>query len=689
LKHPLLRARRRIAFAWVVALLGTALAAQGPPQQPVFRSGVELVEVDVVALNEDGRPVRDLRQEEFRVYEDGVEREIVSFAIVGLPVHGLRTPTYTNVSSNAGAADARVVFLILDDVNSLEKSTEAIRAAARELVMRLGPDDRIGLVWASTRKEGARELTTDHATVLASIEQVTGRIREIQARSGFRSIVPRLDPVEGQSEMATPSAIGNQPIDRFFARLSPYQIVIQVSRAVASLPNRRKAVVYIGEWMRPLGDGRMESNSHEWIDLQRAVTAARRANVSVYLLDPRSPLRPGSEDLFEPRDRSDLDRLRRGDIEAFTEVTGGFTAATPLIAEQIHRIVSDLSTYYLLGYYADPPAPAGPLGRLRALVDRWHGFRTIEVRTTRPGVSVRARRGYWPIRESDVKDRADAPPIASREAWTSVTGAVPRGDFPLGATAAAFRGRGNKHPVVVAVEIEAPGLANRGPSSPPFRDELTLAVFAYEPGSRVRATQTVRVKIGLDAGRAGPADGRYIIGARVDLSPGQYHLRMGVRSADAGTTASVYHDLSVPDFSRQPLSMSHIVLARSSDGRAPLVARSRAITAVTPFIPSLVRELSPNDDTIAMARVYRTRAGRSDDVLIETTVTALESGETVWADEVPAVFSAAGEAEHRLMLPLGELEEGSYRLAFTAMSAGGHRVERFVDFRRTEGHEGR
>ena len=39
--------------------------------QPTFKSGVNLVEVDVVVTDKAGQPVRGLRQEDFEVTEDG------------------------------------------------------------------------------------------------------------------------------------------------------------------------------------------------------------------------------------------------------------------------------------------------------------------------------------------------------------------------------------------------------------------------------------------------------------------------------------------------------------------------------------------------------------------------------------------------------------------------------------------
>ena len=60
--------------------------AQAPAQPaPVFGAGTIQVLVDAVVTDRKDRPIRDLRAGDFRVYEDGALREIVSFVAFGAP----------------------------------------------------------------------------------------------------------------------------------------------------------------------------------------------------------------------------------------------------------------------------------------------------------------------------------------------------------------------------------------------------------------------------------------------------------------------------------------------------------------------------------------------------------------------------------------------------------------------------
>lgn len=662
-----------LAVVW----LGARVFAQPLPDRPVFRTGVEIVEVDVVATDADGQPVDDLAPEEFEIFENGKRRELVSFGHVALPLDPPRPSARTDVSTNRFAVDPRVVMLVLDDVNTDRGLTAKVRQAARYLISRLAPHDHVGLLWVSLAKQGAREFTTNHEVVLDAIDAFEGAVRPVERRVGSRT-----SPLLERPDEAPAVRGATEPLDlkRFFDELRPFKIVADVSRHVASLPQRRKAVVYFGQAAGELGQGPRQANprDHAHLDLQRAIAAARRANVSVYLLDPRTPLRPGAEGLFEELGVADVRHLAGAGLSGLAAMTGGFQAATPRLEAQVDRILTDISSYYLLGYYADAIPKRGLLGRLRRMASPWSEFREIAVRTSRPGVRIRARRGYWP------EAHGTAPAAASARAAVTVDEAVggllPRSDLALRGFAAPFKGRGGRHPVALVVEVQDPSLA--AAASARAVEGVVLTVMAHEPGGGSRWTHRVEATMSLSAERAlALAAGRYLLCASVLLPPGAYQLRVGVKSATAGRVGSVYHDLAVPAFDRSPLALSGLVLSGGREGAALPVARRRTILALSPHMPSLSREFSSDDDVSAFARIYRTRSARQSTVTVATTIESLREAAVVWHDARPVSWRR-DEAEHLVALPLRELSPGHYRLTIGVTDGEGRfSAERQVDFR--------
>jgi VWFA-related protein len=125
--------------------------------------------------------------------------------------------------------------------------------------------------------------------------------------------------------------------------------------------------------------------------MQSVIAAATRANVTVYAIDPRG-VGAGLDEAIELTPLPDetnpmgpvLDAVRRGQdsLRSIADGTGGFAAVNQNdLNNTFARIIQENSSYYVLGYY-----PAN---------DRRDGrFRSVDVKVKRPGLTVRARKGY-------------------------------------------------------------------------------------------------------------------------------------------------------------------------------------------------------------------------------------------------------------------------------------------------------
>lgn len=120
----------RCLFIVALLLIPAFPSGQGAPDRPTFKSGVQFIEVDVLATDEDGDAVRDLTKEDFTLLEDDRPQTIANFAYVevypdartekdGLSVTAalatragasVRSPTPRRVAPEPGRAVSRSGF---------------------------------------------------------------------------------------------------------------------------------------------------------------------------------------------------------------------------------------------------------------------------------------------------------------------------------------------------------------------------------------------------------------------------------------------------------------------------------------------------------------------------------------------------------------------------------------------------
>jgi VWFA-related protein len=435
-----MRIRMSVAnWALAAAVIGgAALAAAGQSQtadddqlRPTFRTEANYVRIDVFAtLN--GEPVADLRPEDFEVLDEGVTQDITQFEYVqvrgNVPQDTRREPnTVAESREMLTNPRARVFVLFLDmrhvDAGASRQIGQTLNDTLDSLI---GVDD---LVAAMTPDMSVSDLTFGRKTVV---------LQALLNREwwGEQDQLISSDPVEQQYEFCYPptgagrSAVAQELIDRRRERLT-LDSLGDLVRYLRGAREERKALLLISQGWRlfepnpglveqsagqgmPVGiplpgvvgrgtaagdnssidqmmlacqrDAQTLANMNSQFRFRELMDAANRANASFYPVDPRgltvfdAPIGPATP----PSPAEDRARLRDRimNLRELAERTDGLAVVnTNNIAEGLQRVVDDLSSYYLLGYYATGVEMDGKFHRVR-------------VRVNRPGLEIRARRGY-------------------------------------------------------------------------------------------------------------------------------------------------------------------------------------------------------------------------------------------------------------------------------------------------------
>src|SRR3954463_8667691 len=409
-------ARVRIAALFTL-LAGAALVADqnpapqaqtpspppaAPTQGPTFRVRVDYVEVDVVVTDRQGNLVRDLKKEDFQISEDGKAQTITNFPTVDIPVERADRPLFAespiepDVKTNEKPFDGRVYVMVIDDLHTRFGRTVRVKAAAKQFIeRRLGANDLMAVVHTAGPTDGNQEFTNNKRLLIAAADRTSGRKLD-SATANKTSEYNRTRDLRQQGDAL------NDPEDqeRGFNARSTLDTLRNVAEWFGSVHGRRKAILFVSEGIdydiydMIASNGSNHQSASMVMDATRdAIAAATRSNVAIYGIDPRGLTDLGDESIeiqsfpadtslgIGPGSLQNELRLSQDSLRTLSEETGGFAVVNKNdYATAYQRIVEDNSTYYVLAYY---PPDARP-GRLHK----------IDVRVTRPGLTVRARKGY-------------------------------------------------------------------------------------------------------------------------------------------------------------------------------------------------------------------------------------------------------------------------------------------------------
>ncbi|HEY7186728.1 MAG TPA: VWA domain-containing protein [Vicinamibacterales bacterium] len=430
----------------VLLLGGLLIEAQRPGAQdqprPTFHTEANYIRVDVYATTADGTPVGDLRREDFELSEDRIRQTIEQFTPVVIragAVAATRSDPRSPEESRQAATDsrARVFVLFLDtmhvDANASKIIARPLTDALRQI---LGPDDLVAIVNPPASTRGIT-FTRQFATIESALNRAWGA----------RDRVDIADPVEeryAQCYPGVPRRAGQivapdlgiaqemilrrreeQTLDALDALVTYLRDAREERKAVITITNGWRIYSPNQTLARAIDDtvpsaptagfdprlGKLSTDPAVTPDrgstceadrmrlaqldhrlrFRELLDRANRANVSFYPVDPRGVVAfdddivpvagVGQNPVIGPVEDNRRLGERHTSIRTMAESTDGIAVLeTNNFGAALRRMTNDLGFYYLLGYYSS--------GKLDGK------FHAITVNVERPGVRVRARRGY-------------------------------------------------------------------------------------------------------------------------------------------------------------------------------------------------------------------------------------------------------------------------------------------------------
>ena len=665
MRVPLIRLVTALALA--AALLPTVGAQQQPPppqkppaqdpeQRPIFKTGINFVRVDVIVSDKNGNPILDLKPEEFSVSEDGRAQKIEQFDVIKIdPLDQVEGPTNSQIRSRqdeereAARPEVRMFTILLDDYHVRRGNDMAVRKPLIDIIQnQLAPADMVAVMYPMTPVDDIT-FTRNRESLISAIQNFEGRKFKYEPRNAYEeqyAFYPA-ETVERIRNQITMDALKAAAIRMGGLREGRKSIIFVSEGLTESLPPQLAdpvaALPGVGNPNRG-NSGAQRDERTEWMrktdllsDLRDVFQTVNTQNTSIYSVDPRglAVFEYGiNEGIGLESDniglKSSLDTLHT----LSNNTDGRAIVNRNDLAVGMKQIMRDSSGYYLLGYTSSRMPTDGK-------------FHEIDVKVSRRGVQVRARKGYWALTKEDVA-RATAPP--KPDAPVAVTRALSLLAEPPGGRAARFwvgtaRGEGGRSRVTVVWE---PGRVEAGTRevTPAARVLLTAVAPSGQPVFRGRVPEEAAA--GTSAGGS----------ASFEVAPGQLQLRLTVEGKDGEVLDASVRELTVPDYTQVQVALGTPRIYRGRTVRDIQVVRANANAA-----PVVDRVFSRTERLLVRLESY----GPGGTAPVVTGKLLNRAGTTM--SELP--FQLASDGLFETELPLSALAAGEYLIEFNAKSESG------------------
>ena len=326
----------------------------------------------------------------------------------------------------------------------------------------------------------------------------------------------------------------------------------------------------------------------------------------------------------------------------------------------VPAIFEENSAYYIVGYRATTPVADGRARRL-------------SIRVSRPGVTVfPSDRHVWSAKPS-AQPAVAAPPLLLR----AMAELVPRSNLQMAAVTAPFAFPQPRDPrapntgILATLRVIRPAPAERE------TEQIQVLAKVFTPEGKEVGSIAQDATLTL---RPSDRDARFDVLTPLPMKPGRYSVRFSAHSVGLNRSGSVYTDVIIPDFAKDKLSLSGVVVTADP----PLAAAPPdAFAAIIPVVPTTRREFERGDRATAFVRIYQ--GGRQPAADVDVTVRLMDAtgAEVVSRTDAvaPARFVARRSADYTYELPLATLTPGAYLLTIESR-LGSITVRRDVRFSR-------
>jgi VWFA-related protein len=617
--------------------LAATLHAQQPPDQPVFRSSVELTSIDISVVDGSGRPVPDLKAGDFTVRVDGSERHVVNaeWASLETAEKAAGPPAPPGYTGNENATGGRLLLIVVDEPNIRYGGALGIRRAVNAFIDHLRPSDRAAIVGIGPGAPST-PFTADRARLKRAVDRLNGQhqnaaISQFSISSSEALQIQRHIPnvleevvIRECAGMGGPAFQECQVQVEFEAQQKALSSANDGQETIAVLRRLLTALRAIDapKTMLVISEGFIADDQHQAVIDLGAAAAASRTSIFALKLDDQLFAAAASEQHLTMSSMDDRFMRSEGLNLLASASRGAVFNVVGNGSEVFSRIESELSGYYLLGVESNPS-------------DRDGRSHSVRVEVNRKGLVVRSRRA--------LVAQADTRPKSAREAVTNaISTPLPISALPVRVATFSLQGpESGRVQLLIHADI--------GTDYPSSRSATVGYAITDREGrmvdSQVGEARLPPIMNGV------PSALQFTAGASVP--PGDYTLKLAVNEGDR--LGSVEHEFHAGVSAAGAMRVSDLMAGGPSDANTDFQQPSVEYTVVFGTLHGYVEAYG--SDVANLKATFELASSATGEALISQEVTPRTAG------SARAIFSKT--------LPVRQLPPGKYVLRATIAGPAG------------------
>jgi VWFA-related protein len=661
----------------------------GPQSNPAQRGihvSVNLVLIDVRVTDRKGNPIRELKPEQFNLFEDDKSQKVETFQyfnVAALETAGTTEPKPIVVPVTGLAPTESVqqeiqnrrLIVLFYDLTSMQPDAllRAVESGEKFIRAQMLPVDLVSVVAFGNQLRVLANFTNNRDALIHAIRGITpGK------ESGLTDFADAA-PAPGEEIVAEDTGAAftaDETEFNVFNTDRKLSAVESLSELLREIPGK-KSVIHFTSGITQTGE---ENRSQ----LDAAVDAANRSNVSLYTVDARGlyATSPGGDAsqggvfgkaMFTGASVFRQVEMRNASRDTLTTLatdTGG-RAFFDLgdFSEVFRRVQEEGTGYYLLGYYSTDSKHDG----------RW---RRIRVKVNVPGAHVQYRQGYYAATDHGTATDVDR----EQQLDQAMRAEAPRVEFPIALETTYFRLNEQEFFVPIAAKVDSTALewAEKGGKHEARFD--FAAEVRNEQSHRIVSVLQDSIKISLEAEHFHQVQRRAMLyQGGVILPPGFYRVKFLAREDETGRIGTFEEDLKIPALQPARMELSSVLLSSQLEtGKDNSEVKRGALgpdarLKVTPLdvpggriVPNVTRVFTTQQKLTVFFQAYW--QADLDGSMLRAGLVFYRNGQ--WSSETPVsppsqIDTKAHIASFRFELPLDKFQVGQYAVqAITVNSSG-------------------